>query len=389
MMELEQAIKFRVGTYELHEDSNFNYQLNRIIGLNGGNIEEIKAISSKIKDIESWEREIYNLGEKALAEGRISHAIAYFRMTEFFMFQENPKKIDVYQRSRELFYKYHEKLFENGTITRKKISYDDKFLPVWISHPKNKPVKDIILIHGGYDSLIEEFLEIFLYLQQQGFAVYMFEGPGQGEVIREEHLPFTVNWEKPVSRILNEFKLEEVTLIGMSLGGTLALRAAAFEKRIKRVISWGGMPNFRDVVLSRRGGKIMRFFLRLKAKRLINYILKKVMKRDPMAKWGINHGMYNMDVNTPYDYLVNTDKFQIGDIADLVDQDSLILASSQDHFLELEFHTLMVEMLKNVRSMTYRLFTQDEKAENHCGLGNVKLVLDTIMNWIEMIKKRT
>ena len=46
-------------------------------------------------------------------------------------------------------------------------------------------------------------------------------------------------------------------------------------------------------------------------------------------------------------------------------------------------------MLKNVRSLTFRLFTEKEGAQNHCNVGNGEIVLDTICNWIESIDKET
>ena len=43
-------------------------------------------------------------------------------------------------------------------------------------------------------------------------------------------------------------------------------------------------------------------------------------------------------------------------------------------------------MLKNVRSLTFRLFTEREDAQNHCNVGNGKLVIDEILNWIKRIE---
>ena len=42
-------------------------------------------------------------------------------------------------------------------------------------------------------------------------------------------------------------------------------------------------------------------------------------------------------------------------------------------------------MLKNVRSLTFRLFTDKEDAQNHCNVGNGRLVLDFICSWIAQI----
>ena len=46
-----------------------------------------------------------------------------------------------------------------------------------------------------------------------------------------------------------------------------------------------------------------------------------------------------------------------------------------------------INALRNVRSLTFRLFTDKEDACNHCNCGNVKLTFDTFMNWIMQMKE--
>src|SRR5512138_2248479 len=180
---LEKNFSFKVGMYHLNDEPNFNFQLNRTIMWSGGDVDELRHAGPKIKDSSSWEIELVGLGEKALSEGRIVQAIAYFRMAEFFMFDGNPGKLEVYRKARTLFYAHYADCFENGVITRQSVPYENGRLPVWISVPDKEPARDVILMHGGNDSYMEEFLPMVLYLRDKGFAVYFFEGPGQGEVL--------------------------------------------------------------------------------------------------------------------------------------------------------------------------------------------------------------
>jgi alpha-beta hydrolase superfamily lysophospholipase len=41
-------------------------------------------------------------------------------------------------------------------------------------------VRGTVLLHGGFDSLIEEFYGIWQRIAAAGFNVIAFEGPGQG-----------------------------------------------------------------------------------------------------------------------------------------------------------------------------------------------------------------
>lgn len=45
-------------------------------------------------------------------------------------------------------------------------------------------------------------------------------------------------------------------------------------------------------------------------------------------------------------------------------------------------------MFPNAKSLSFRLFTDKEEAQNHCNVGNGKLVLDTIDSWLDSLKKR-
>ncbi len=55
-------ITFGKGIYNLNREPNFNFQLNRVIMWNEGNLEEVKKISHKIKNSETWKKELIVLG---------------------------------------------------------------------------------------------------------------------------------------------------------------------------------------------------------------------------------------------------------------------------------------------------------------------------------------
>ncbi|MBQ4465305.1 MAG: hypothetical protein II916_05015, partial [Oscillospiraceae bacterium] len=63
-------------------------------------------------------------------------------------------------------------------------------------------------------------------------------------------------------------------------------------------------------------------------------------------------------------------------------QDVLILGASADQFIDYHKVSQEIDAMVNVRSLTFRLFTEQEAAANHCQVGNAKLALDTIMQWI-------
>ena len=59
------------------------------------------------------------------------------------------------------------------------------------------------------------------------------------------------------------------------------------------------------------------------------------------------------------------------------------MAGEEDHYVPLhQFHD-QIKTLTNVRSLTARLFTRAEHAQNHCQIGNLALSLQVIVGWLD------
>ncbi|WP_022766184.1 MULTISPECIES: alpha/beta hydrolase [Butyrivibrio] len=387
--DITRPVILKKGVYKLNDEANFNYQLNRVINWDGGRLEDVQKVSGKIHNSDDWKRELILLGDEAMKEGRTDNAIAYYRMSEFFMYDGDPDKRKYYEKATKLFYEYYADFFEgeNPRIERYDVPYENVKLPVMHVVPYGES-KGTILIHGGNDSYFEEFLFTVLYMQEQGFEVYMFEGPGQGGVMRVQGMHFTHEWEKPVKVILDYFKLSDVTIIGISLGGYLAPRAAAFDKRITKVVAWSIFPCFQDILVSMQPQGTQRAFhilMKLHARPLLNLVFGKKAKKSPIIDWGIKHGCYAYEAKDAYSYAKKLKLYDIAPVADQITQDMLILGASGDHFIDYHLIGKEINMLRNVRSLTFRLFTDKEEAENHCNVGNGKLAIDEILSWITRI----
>ncbi|MBQ9302844.1 alpha/beta hydrolase [Butyrivibrio sp.] len=387
--DITRPVILKKGVYKLNDEANFNYQLNRVINWDGGRLEDVEKVSGKIHNSDDWKRELISIGDEAMKEGRTDNAIAYYRMSEFFMYDGDPDKRKYYEKATKLFYEYYADFFEgeNPRIERYDVPYENMKLPVMHVVPYGES-KGTILIHGGNDSYFEEFLFTVLYMQEQGFEVYMFEGPGQGGVMRVQGMHFTHEWEKPVKVILDYFKLSDVTIIGISLGGYLAPRAAAFDKRITKVVAWSIFPCFQDILVSMQPQGTQRAFhilMKLHARPLLNLVFGKKAKKSPIIDWGIKHGCYAYEAKDAYSYAKKLKLYDIAPVADQITQDMLILGASGDHFIDYHLIGKEINMLRNVRSLTFRLFTDKEEAENHCNVGNGKLAIDEILSWITRI----
>ena len=303
------------------------------------------------------------------------------------MAKGDPDKAAAYERQTKLFQEIYADDFATGRVRTEEVPYQGGHLPAWhLAVPDEVKSKGTIVVHGGFDSYAEELYALMRCIPEAGYDTLLFEGPGQGGVIRRQGIPFTTQWERPVAAVLDHFALSDVTLLGMSLGGYLAPRAAAFEPRIQRVIAFDVCWDMLDAALSTRP-PLLRLFLRtlltLRADSLLDRLARRQMANDPLMRWGIEHGTYVMAVERPSKYLRRLGEFTTRHISSRITQDFLLLAGNADHYMPIEHFHRQARALRNVRSFTGRIFTAEESAHTHCQIGNLGLALRVMLDWVD------
>jgi 2,6-dihydroxypseudooxynicotine hydrolase len=133
------------------------------------------------------------------------------------------------------------------------IPFGDVELPGFLHLPM--PARDrrpgcVIMINGA-DSVKEEYHNWARAFVRRGLAVLTMDGPGQGELVGV--LPMRPEaWEEPLAAAIDVLETQpavdagRIGAWGSSMGGFLVSRAAAFDERIKAVVSSGGFYDFRD-----------------------------------------------------------------------------------------------------------------------------------------------
>ena len=173
------------------------------------------------------------------------------------------------------------------------------------------------------------------------------------------------------------------------MGGCLVIRAAAYEPRARRVIVYGIYYDPRK--MRRSVSPFARFVLNslfaLKAAPLYNSVLQRAMKTNLNIDWVLHQGMHMLGAQTPYEYVQKAAAYRTCDVSHMLQQDVLLLAGTEDFIVPLEQFYWQIEALKNVRSLTARMFTRAEQAQNHCQVGNLGLAIDVITNWIEFTRQ--
>ena len=379
-------IQFKKGTYELSRYPLFDYQLNRLIMWNQADPEEVAALAGEIHDFDSWEKTLKKLSRQALERNQTDAATGCLRMAEFFMDAGTPEALEVYEQAREMFYRFHGDLFdgEKGVIQSGLVPFENGFLPCWRVALKGAK-KGTILFQGGNDSLLEEFLNPVLYLSEFGYEVIAFEGPGQGAALRKYGLTFLAEWERPVKAVLDYYQVEAATLIGVSLGGELVLRAAAYEPRIKKIVSWCPLTDLYDAVMANKppevGEMVGRMLEKQEEARVVAFY-RQLEEKNPLIKWSINHSNYAYGTKNIYEYLLKARKFTVKDLGSRIKQDVLLIGAREDAMVDFSLYRQAIEVLKDARTLTLEVPGRAVHGQQHCNIGNTRLVLDDILKWL-------
>ena len=223
-----------VGFERFHRQSFFNYQLNRAHALGYADRDELREAATGIRTHADCVAVFEALSAQAERDGRLRNATSYLRVAEFFTPPRSEEKVLRYRRYRQLF----DAAFGSSGAMRHEVPYGGAALPAYRLAAIDGPSRGTVLVHGGFDSLIEEFFAIWERIAAAGFDVIAFEGPGQGGARALSGLTFDHDWEKPVGGVLDHFELDSAGLVGISMGGYWALRAAGREHRIDRVVAW-------------------------------------------------------------------------------------------------------------------------------------------------------
>ena len=197
--------------------------------------------------------------------------------------------------------------------------------------------------------------------------MYLFEGPGQGEVLNRCNIKMIPQWEHCVGAVFDYYHLYGITLIGISLGGYLATRAAAYEPRIKKLVMFDLIYDFYGSLrarLGKVGGKFLDYLTEHPTNFMWNFVEKR-LNRMYFANWLFEQGYYIYEgIHTPCEYFNCIKQYNTRSISEMIHQDTLVLAGASD--LYTIYLQEQVEALTNAKSVESRLFTKEEHADQHC-----------------------
>jgi len=363
----------------------------------GGDSAEIAASVDGVRagDAEAWRAGWQAAGDRAAAQAGRTHdplgkgnfllrAHTYYRAAEFFLAPNDPRRPALWSRNIAAFDAGLDAL--GVAHQRLSIPFGEHHLNA-IYYPGSAEAagRPLLMVVGGYDSTMEElYLSVGAGALARGYAVLTYEGPGQGSVLREQGLTMQPDWEKPNGAVLDAFLASHpmphgIVLLGESLGGYLAPRAAAFDSRIDGVVAYDVF--FDGFAVASRNVPPFAFWLRDHGyNRVLRFLSG--LNTDPGAVWAIQNGEWVLGARDPFAVLDAFKAYRLAAVASRIRADVLILAGADDHFVPPDQAGAFRASLTHARSVTSVTFSRESGGGEHCQLGAPTLWQAALFDWL-------
>lgn len=389
---------------KLSPDPTFNFNLLRWIGTapySGADIAEVLDLAGRLTpgDFESWHTEFHTLAERVTTEGwddestssvtrrdRAFRAASYYRAADFFL-HGNPADPRIEQTWTAATEQFDRAIAELDPAGERVTIQADRFaIPaIFYRAGRDRTPRPTILMFNGFDGSQEEMLHLCGFAAlERGFNVLTFEGPGQPSVVREQGLGFRHDWEAVVTPVVDycqtapEIDASLLGLLGVSFGGYLAPRAAAFEPRIRAVVTIDGLYDGYQSVLGLLTPEL-RTVLDAGDADGFNAAVRRAMSDDNALRWYIEQGLWSFRAASPYELFEQARPYTLEGVTDRITCPVLVCSATTDHFNPGQAEKL-AEALGEWA--TLRPFTPEESAATHSHPGASVLLNGVVLDWL-------
>ncbi|HVI46485.1 MAG TPA: alpha/beta fold hydrolase [Chitinophaga sp.] len=303
----------------------------------------------------------------------------------------DPAAVIVKQLSHKVIEHYNKALtllavpYESVSIPYEGTCLPGYFLRAPVKHHKKAPV---IIFHSGRDAWAEDNLWIATYAVKRGYHCLLFDGPGQGKVIRLQGIPFRPDWEHVITPVLDflegyrEVDINRSVLMGFSMGGFLAPRAVTSEKRIKLCVANPGVLSWTESIYTSLNYLIPGLMPIFHAGDydLFDEKMKACMEENAFVRWGIIDEMWKHGVNKPSVLLLKLQHYTIENSVKNITCHTLVVDGTGE-----EFSRGQAEKLYNALTCPkdFILFTEEDTGYLHCQPGALSVSYTRIFNWID------
>ena len=330
------------------------------------------------------------LADRFESEGDGDAAWRLYELAAFYLGSDDPRKhrfIDAMSRSfdeahRGLALTRHAVPYRGGELTAMRGGADPADRA---QAPAGTPTTLVIM--NGFDGYAEEIIDFASHFPARPFDIITFDGPGQGHTA-VAGMPLEPEWEHPTDTVLDYFGVTSAAALGVSFGGYLVTRAAAYCPRITHVIAFDMMYRLLDgltVPLPRALRPIANEFIENpRPARLIDAGLGMVSRLSADLSWKLQQAQHLTGLNSPSQVLRAFGDYTMEAFEGRITQPCLILAGDADQYVPFERLGDVRRALRNAESLEVRAFhhAQDPDMAQHCQIGDLDRAFAIIGEWL-------
>ena len=375
-----------------------------LIATGGAELGEALTAVSRIRDgnhddwYESWSSmaehvqgqawDFERKGHPTSAQEAFFRATTYYRTAEIYLDPSDPRVANTWLKGRKTFLEAAK--LSDGRLRFVEIPYENTTLPgYWCRVDDSDKKRPLLIIQTGLDGTAEDLYFIMaVNALKRGYNCLIFEGPGQGEMIRIKNLPFRHDWEKVVTPVVDfaltlpEVDPSNIALLGYSMGGYLVPRALAYEHRVKYGIADGGVFSVFDGTITKFPAEVRDMLNDDKAEDEINQIAAARMREESDLDKFIVQMLWTFQADSPFHLLRKLQDYNQAASIDKISCEMLVLNSIDDQVAgSYEQSKIFYNALKAPKS--YVEFTTAEGGQFHCQLGAPMFSGEQILNWLD------
>jgi pimeloyl-ACP methyl ester carboxylesterase len=265
------------------------------------------------------------------------------------------------------------------------IPFEGTALNAWYYRAPGGGPRPTLITHQGRDAWAEDNFYIGREALRRGYNCLIVDGPGQGSTLRLRGLPFRPDWETVVGSAVDwlegrpEVDARRIGLMGLSMGGYLAPRAAVGEPRLAFLIANPGVADWAGIFLSKIE-EISPLIGRLNRKNpaALDALMGKIGKLSPFLMWGLTDTMWKHGAATPSAMLKDMERYgRPAGLARIACPTLIIDGEAEEYGQALSLYDELT------CPKTYLRFTEEEAAPLHVQTASLALASQRIFDWID------
>lgn len=372
----------------------FDLQLNRTFAtiLDRAGMETIAATTlPRLRTTSQITKLAQGLAERFSSEGDEDAAWRLHELAAFYLGADDPRKRRFIDAMSASFDEAHRSL----ALTRHAVPYRGGELTAmrWEADPTDRAqapagTPTTLIMMNGFDGYVEEIIDFASHFPTRPFDVIAFDGPGQGHTVLAG-MPLEPQWERPTNAVLNYFGIESAAALGVSFGGYLVTRAAAYCPRISHVIAFDMMYRLLDGLTAPLPRPLRPIADAVVASPrpawLIDATLRTASRLSADLGWKLQEASHLTGLSRPSEVLRAFGDYTMEPLEGRITQPCLVFAGDADQYVPFERLGDVRRALENSASLDVRAFhhAQDPDMAQHCQIGDLDRAFAIMGDWLQ------